>query len=123
MDRDDFCNMLSAKATVVIPGRGYNAFRGQQQGGAAWQDVPLHFEDVLPAVEPEKSLVDRIVPSLVRFLQRKKQDPENPQNVLVALFLGDSCFVLPAETVLDLYCEIEGTNRQALHFRLLTWLV
>ena len=119
---DDFRNMLWAKASTTIPGSEYNTFRGQQQDGAAWQDATLHFEDVLPAVDPEKSLVGRIVPSLVRFLQRKKQDPDNPRNVIVALFFGESCFILPAEAVLDLYCDIEGTNRQVLHFRILGWL-
>jgi hypothetical protein len=120
---DNLRDMLAARASAVIPGRGYNAFRGQHQDGDGWQGAPLHFEDVLSAIEPERSLVDRIVPSLVRFLQRKKQDPENPRNVLVALFLGESCFILPAEALLDLFCEIEGTARQALHFRVLGWLV
>ena len=120
--RDNLRDMLLAKASAVIPGHGYNAFRGQQQDSVVWQGALLHFEDVLPTVEPEKSLVDRIVPSLVRFLQRKKQDPENPRNVLVALFHGESCFVLPAEALLDLFCEIECTDRQALHYRVLCWL-
>ena len=74
------------------------------------------------AAQARRSLVERIVPSLVRFLQRKKQDPENPRNVVVALFLGDSCFVLPAAVVLDLFCELEGQSRQGLHFRVQRWV-
>jgi len=115
-------DMLAAKASVVMPGEGYNAFRGQHQGGAGELGVPLHFEDMLPAIAPERALVQRIVPSLVRFLQRKKQDPENPRNVQVALFLGESCFVLSAESLYDVFCEIEGTSRSALRFRLHAWL-
>jgi hypothetical protein len=112
---DSLRDILKAKADAVIPGARYNAFRLEHQQDAGWQ--VLHFEDVLPAEDPHRSLVERIVPSLVRFLQRKKQDLENPRNVVVALFYGDSCFVLPAAVVLDLFCELEGTNRQALHFR------
>ncbi len=120
---DALHDILAAKATAVIPGQGYNAYRSQHQEGDGQQGPPLHFEDVLPADQPERSLVHRIVPSLVRFLQRKKQDPGNPRNVLVALFLGESCFVLPADALLDLYCEIEGTSRQALRFRMQDWMV
>jgi hypothetical protein len=115
-------NMLAAKASAVIQGQDYNAFRRDNQDGDVWQPVALYFEDVLPTVLPEKSLVERVVPSFVRFLQRKKQDPENPRHVVVALFLGESCFILPADTFLDLFCELEGTSRQALHFRVLGWL-
>lgn len=117
---DNLRDTLTAKAEAVIPGDRYNAYRleHQQDDGAQ----TLHFEDVLPADEPQRSLVERIVPSLVRFLERKKQDPEHPRNVRVALFLGESCFLLSADQVIDLYCELEGSNRQAFHFRVQTWL-
>ncbi len=117
---DDLRDILAAKAKAVIPGESYNAFRLEHQHDAGWQ--VLHFEDVLPAEAPHRSLVERIVPSLVRFLERKKQDPEHPHNVEVALFLGDSCFVLPAEAVLGLFCELEGQSPQAFHFRVQGWL-
>jgi hypothetical protein len=117
---DNLRDILAAKANAVIPGERYNAFRLEHQSDDGWQI--LHFEDVLAVDEPRRSLVERIVPSLVRFLQRKKQDPENPRNVIVALFLGDSCFVFPAAVVLDLFCELEGQSRQALHFRVQRWI-
>jgi hypothetical protein len=115
-------DILTAKAITVIPGDGYNAFRSQYQNGDGWLGAPLHFEDVLSPDGPERSLADRVVPALVRFLKRKKQDPENPRNVLVALFLGESCFMIQADVLLEVYCELEGTTRQALHFRMLSWL-
>jgi hypothetical protein len=119
---DSLRSMLSAKARAVIPGESYNAFRSQHQEGDGLLAAPLHFEDVLPALAPERGFVERIVPALVRFLQRKKRDPENPRNVLVALFFGESCFVLTADGVYDLYCEIERTTRQVLSARARAWL-
>jgi|GEM_PF-6270639 len=115
-------NMLAAKAAAVVPGPGYNAYRGAQQDSASGCAVPLFFESALPAAEPEKNLVGQVVPSLMRFLHRKKQSLDSPRNVLVALFLGETCFVLTAETVLDLFCEIEDTTRQGLRLRVLDWI-
>jgi hypothetical protein len=117
---EDLRNILAAKANAVIPGERYNAFRREHQHEEGAQ--VLHFEDVLTAEQPRRALVERIVPSLVRFLDRKKQDPENPRNVVVALFLGESCFVLQASVVLDLFCELEGTSREALRFRVHRWI-
>ena len=117
---DDLRDILSAKAQAVIPGERYNAFRLEHQVDGDWPI--LHFEDVLALDQPRRSLVERIVPSLVRFLDRKKQDPTNPRNVVVALFLGDSCFLLPATVVLDLFCELEGQSRQGLRFRVQGWI-
>jgi len=115
-------DMLTAKALTVIPGRDYNAFRGQQQAESYAQAPPLHFEDALPADGPEKAVVDKVVPSLVRFLRRKKQSPTSPSNVLAALFLGETCFVLSAEAVLEVYCDLESTNRTTLNARIVGWL-
>ncbi len=117
---DDLREILAAKAEAVIPGERYNAYRLEHQLDDGLQ--LLHFEDVLPSENPRRALVERIVPSLARFLQRKKQDPERPRHVMVALFFGDSCFVLAADEVIALFCELEGTNRQAFHFRVQTWI-
>jgi hypothetical protein len=117
---DDLRDILAAKAQAVIPGERYNAFRLEHQYDGDWP--VLHFEDVLTLDQPRQSLVERIVPSLVRFLDRKRLDPTNPRHVVVALFLGDACFVLPAAGVLDLFCELEGQSRQGLHFRMQRWL-
>jgi hypothetical protein len=122
---ENLSDVLAAKAEAVIPGERYNAFRLEcQQMEMLPQDVGwpvLHFEDVLAVDQPRRSLVERIVPSLVRFLQRKRQDPEHPRNVVVALFLGDVCFILPAQGVLDLFCELESTSQQAFHSRVQNW--
>lgn len=113
-------DILAARAQAVIPGERYNAFRLEHQLDDGSQ--VLHFEDVLAVEAPRRSLVERIVPSLVRFLQRKKQSLERPRHVVVALFLGDACFVLAADAVLDLFCELEGESRQALHARARAWM-
>jgi hypothetical protein len=121
-------DVLAAKAEAVIPGERYNDFRRECEHlewrlelaqDAGWPI--LHFEDVLAVDEPRRSLVERIVPSLVRFLDRKRQDPEHPRNVVVALFLGAVCFILPAQAVLDLFCELESASQQAFHSRVQSW--
>ena len=121
-DMDRLRDSLAAKARAVIPGLGYNAFRGEQEKVGPGQAVPLFFEAALPALQPEKALVDQIVPSFLRFLQRKNLNLDSPQNVLVAVFLGDSCFVLPGDALIDIFCELEGITQQALGFRRLAWL-
>lgn len=120
----DLFAMLSAKASMVIPGREYNTFRGQASASkdGSWQQPPLHFEDALPLTTPKKALAERIMPSWVRFLDRKKQDPEHPRDVLVALFLGESCFLLRDETLLDVYRELEGIGTETLRQRIRGWL-
>lgn len=115
-------DMLAAKAARVIPGQDYNAYRGEVGSAGTRSVATFHFEDFLPAVAPENALVDRIVPSLARFIHRKRLDLSNPRQVEVALFFGETCFILPAEAVLDLYCDIEHTTRQGLGLRALGWL-
>lgn len=117
---DDLRDMLRAKAQTVIPGESYNSFRLEHQADDGVQ--VLHFEDVVTPEAPRSSLVERIVPALVRFLERKKQSLDHPRHVVVALFMGDVCFVLGAEAVLDLFCELEGTSREALRFRARSWI-
>jgi hypothetical protein len=118
----DLRAILTVKAMSVIPGQAYNAFREQHQAGDPSREVALYFEDALPADGTEQVVVGRVVPSLMRFLKRKKQSTDKPRNVLVALFLGESCFVLAADVLLDIYCELEGVDRQALRARVLAWM-
>jgi hypothetical protein len=119
----NFRDMLTARASTVVPGRDYNAFREKHDGDlGARQGPALHFEDVVVEAAPEASLAEKILPSFARFLKRKKLAFENPSNVLVALFLGETCYVLPGEALLDLFCEMEGISREALHGRMLRWL-
>jgi hypothetical protein len=119
---DSLRDMLAAKASAVIPGTSYNAFRAQREDEAAAGMAPLFFESALPTSGAEAALANKVMPSLMQFIERKQQSLERPDNVLVALFLAETCFVLPADAVIDVFCETEGVNRQALRSRLSSWL-
>ena len=43
-------------------------------------------------------------------------------SLLVALFLGESCFLLRDETLLDVYRELEGIGTETLRQRIRGWL-
>jgi hypothetical protein len=118
----NFRDMLTARAATVFPGRDYNAFREKHDVDPEARQAPLHFEDVVVEASPETSLAQKILPSFARFLSRKKVAFENPSNILVALFLGETCYVLPGEALLDLFCEVEGISRAALHGRMSRWI-
>ena len=57
-----------------------------------------------------------------QFGSRIARLPEAPRGVVVPLFFHDRCYILSGEDLIGLFCELEGLNRAAFHFRALRWL-
>lgn len=117
----DIRGALAQRAFAVVPGVGYNNYRrGLEEGGAS--PGAVIYEAVLPAEAPLRALSERVMPQFARYLQAKDLDPEAPRGVVACVFFLDLCYVLHGEDLVRLFCELEGLNRDALHFRVLRWL-
>jgi hypothetical protein len=117
----DLRNALTQRAQAVIPGAAYNAYR--QARSERGESGTYYYEAALPAEAPWRALAEEIMPAFVRYLQAKSIDPERPAGVVVPLFFQDRCYILSGDDLISLFCELEGLNRAAFHFRALRWLV
>lgn len=120
----DLRTLLTARAQAVVPGAAYNPYRRdlaerEEQAGAT---PTFFYEMALPPEAPWRALADQAMPAFARFLQAKSINPEDPGGVIAAVFFKDLCYLLRGEDLLALFCELEGLNRDALHFRVLRWL-
>ncbi len=107
---------LAGRAFETIPGSRYNRYRETAEARPGlFYEVPLA-DDV-----SWRHLADHVWPTLARYLDEKGIDPEEPRSVVIAVFLGPTCYLLRAEEFRDLFCEIEGLTRPAFHFRLQRW--
>jgi hypothetical protein len=115
----EIVDRLAQAAFEAIAGAAYNRRRDEI---AARAEATLFYEVVFPETPTPEHLRDRVMPPLVRYLRDRSYDPESPHGVVVAAFVGDRCYLLQARKLLDVFCAVEGLNRDALHFRVLRWL-
>jgi len=113
-------DVLKAKAFHDLHGSEYNRYldsRSEPAGGRTlFYEVPL-LED-----RPWPYLRDRVFPAFSRFLHNKALNPETGEGVVVALFLGQRCYLIEGPRFMQAFREIEGLNPSAFHFRVLQWL-
>ena len=107
---------IAARAFETIAGATYNRYRETTVGGRFYE-VPLR-DGVTWS-----DIAERVWPQLARWLEIQRIDPEEPRGVVLAVFVGDTCYLVHAEAFRDLYCEIEGLGRSGFHFRARRWLV
>lgn len=117
----DIRGALAQRAFAVVPGAGYNQYRRELAEQAATARAVI-YEAALPAEAPLRALSERVMPQFARYLQAKDLDPEAPRGVVACVFFLDLCYALHGEELVRLFCELEGLNRDALHFRVLRWL-
>jgi len=115
----DLPSALSAKAHAVVPGPQYNEHR---RALIARDERIMVYEAMLTPERPWQTLVDKVMPPMARYLTAKRMDPERPRGVMIALFLGEQCYVLPAEDLVALYLEGEGLDREGFRMRVRGWL-
>ncbi len=116
----DFRQRFLSRAFQVVPGVEFNRARRELLERA---DVaPVVYEVTLPEQGSWETFREATFPLLVRYLRSQGVDPENPRLLVVALFFRDRAYFLEGRTFLDVLCELEGLNPQALHFRVLRWL-
>ncbi len=113
----DFRDRIRAKAKRRVPGPTYNRVRAEARFGDT-----LFYEVVVPADGPWERFRDQAYPPFARYLKSKRRDPEAPNGVTVAAFLGDQCYLLDGHDFYGVFREMEGSNASAFHFRVLQWL-
>jgi len=119
----EFPELLFSKAFKTVPGLDYNRtleelLQRQEESGKK----VLVYEVVLPVDKSWEYLRDKVYPSLARYLKDKSIDPETCEGVLISLFFKDSCYFIDGQQFMDIFCEMEGLNKAAFHFRILRWL-
>jgi len=119
----DFRAALFARARLLIRGADYNRAREEiEAGNEPAISARLFYEVVLDDAVDWETFRDRTYPRFVRYLKDKKYDPEAPCAVLVAVFAGERCLLVPGTDFMALLSEFEQLNGSALHFRVLQWL-
>jgi hypothetical protein len=118
----DLREQLREKALRVVAGRDYHRFRAEREATAGAHGEPERiYEVALPPDVSSTYLDERVLPPFARYLKSRSLDPGEPSGVLVAVFLGEACYLLRGRDLLELYCEIESLGPAALHFRILRW--
>ncbi|MBN2352150.1 MAG: hypothetical protein JXD23_06220 [Spirochaetales bacterium] len=116
----DWLSLIEKKASDIIPGATYNAFRSDLEGRGEGPD--LFYEISLKPEMRWEEFRDSIFPRLARHLKSKSINPEKAGGIVVSAFVGDRCFVIGGTAFLDVFKEMEGAGEASFHERILSWL-
>lgn len=111
----DLRALIASRAFETIAGASYNRYR-ETAPAERFHEIPLR------ETTPWNEIPERVWPELARWLDLRGLDAEEPRGVVLAIFVEDTCYLVRAEAFRDLFCEVEGLNRSAFHFRVLQWL-
>ncbi len=116
----DYKDLLRAQAFKIVPGIEYNkvAYEWREKEGSSW----LIYEVVLDQDRPWEYLRDQVYPKLVKYLKEKGLDPSSGEGLLISLFLHEHVYLIRGTDFFKIFCEMEGLNQVAFHFRVLSWL-
>ncbi len=117
----DYRDLLVSKAFSVFAGAEYNRWLADLNSGSGRLKDAVMYEVSLLEEKPWAYMRDQVYPAFARFLKHKSLDPEDPERVVVAVFLKGRCFLLEGKKFMDVFQEMEGLNSSALHFRILRW--
>ncbi|MCX8116360.1 MAG: STAUR_1299 family protein [Desulfobacterota bacterium] len=115
----DYKEILLSKAFRVIPGIDYNRVSYEMRQEEAGF---LLYEVVLKEGDPWDYLRDRIYPNLAKYLKEKGIDPASGEGFVISLFFKDYVYFIRGSDFIQGFCEMEGLNPSAFHFRVLRWL-
>lgn len=116
----DYRDLIRSRAFRVVLGIDYNrvSYELREKGEGSF----LLYEVVVKENDRWDFLRDRIYPNLVRYLKEKGLDPSSGEGFMVSLFLKDSVYLIRGKDFFEIFCEMEGLNFPAFHFRVLRWL-
>lgn len=116
----DYRDILLSKAFKIVPGLEYNkvSYELREKLDASF----IIYEVVIKENEPWDYLRDKIYPRLVKYLKEKGIEPLSGEGFIVALFFKESVYFISGFDVFRTFCEMEGLNTSAFHFRVLRWL-
>jgi hypothetical protein len=106
---------IASRAFETLAGASYHRYRETALSGPFYE-IPLR------ETTPWTEITERVWPELARWLEIRRIAAEDPRGVVLAIFVGDTCYLVRAEAFRDLFCEVEGLNRSAFHFRVRQWL-
>ncbi len=116
----DYRDVLFSKAFQVVPGLDYNrvSYEIREKAG----DPFLIYEVLIEENRPWEYLRDDVYPRLVKYLREKGLDPSSGEGFIVSLFFKDRVYLIAGRDFFKAFCEMEGLNTSAFHFRVLRWL-
>lgn len=118
-----FREQIRTRAFKQVPGAAYNqTLQEYYDMGEATGMRPLFYEVVIAEEETWETFRDRVYPLFVRYLRYKRIEPEQPQGVIVSVFLQDHCYLLEGREFLAMFCEMEHLLPETLHNKILEWL-
>ncbi|MGB9698699.1 MAG: STAUR_1299 family protein [Thermodesulfobacteriota bacterium] len=116
----DYKDLLLAKAFKIVPGIEYN--RVAYELRAKEGESLLIYEIVLANDKTWDYLRDIVYPKLAKYLKEKGLHPSSGEGLIISIFIKDSVFLLKGTDFFKIFCEMEGLNQAAFHFRVLRWL-
>lgn len=118
-----FREHIRARAFKQVPGISYNQTLQEYDDMREPSGMrPLFYEVVIAEEEAWETFRDRVYPLFVRYLRYKRINPEQPQGVIVSVFLGERCYLLEGREFLAMFCEMEHLLPDALYDNILEWL-
>ncbi len=116
----DYKDLLLTKAFKIVPGIEYNkvAYELREKEG----DSLLIYEVVLDKDKTWDYLRDIVYPKLAKYLKEKGLNPSSGEGLIISLFMRDFVYLIKGTDFFKVFCEMEGLNQAAFHFRVLRWL-
>jgi len=116
----DHLTLIQSKAFRIIPGIDYNriSYELREEGEGSF----ILYEIVIKEGDRWEYLRDHVYPRLVRYLKEKGLDPSSGEGVIVSIFFKENVYFLRGSDFFKIFCEMEGLNLSAFHFRTLRWL-
>jgi len=112
--------MLLDRAFETVRGELYNQYLQDvtDRDGQSF----LFYEISLMEPRPWSYLRDLVYPNFVRYLKAKRRYPVHASSVVVAIFVGERCYLLKGEDFLAVYREIERLDTRAFAETVEQWL-
>ncbi len=116
----DFRDILFSNAFKIVSGNDYNKVSYELREKS--EDQFIIYEIVLKENDSWEYLKDKVYPRLVRYLKQKGLDPSSGEGFIIALFFKEKVYLIKGIDFIRTFCEMEGLNFSAFHFRVLRWL-
>jgi hypothetical protein len=117
-----FLDMLFSKAFSTGHGIDYN--RVSYELREKHPDNPIViYEVVLKEGHSWEHLRDNVYPSIVRYLQAKRLNPETGKGLIVTLFFNDRFHMIECPDFMEVYREMENLGPESFRFRIRQWLL
>ena len=115
-----YFEILLRRSFEDIPGQDYNQYRQDvfERIGQSY----LFYEISLMEEKPWEFLRDSVYPAFARYLKAKSCDPEKANNVVVAVFHTERCYLLAGKDFFEVYGEMEGLDAYEFSSTVSSWL-